>query len=230
MNAGARPLPRRLAAELLGTFVLVFFGAGAIVVDGTSGGALGHVGIALVFGAVVFALIQALGDVSGAHLNPAVTLAFVVAKRFPRREAFAYAIAQCAGALIASFALRALFEHPTLGATHAAGSDARAFVLEAVATAFLVLVVLAVSQGAKERGLLAGLAIGAVVTLEALCIGPITGASMNPARSLGPAVASGAVHDLWIYLAAPMLAAVAAVPACRSMREAPCCTGGVDAC
>lgn len=216
---------RPLAAEAIGTFALVLFGAGAIVVDGVSGGAVGHVGISLVFGLVVLVLVNALGDVSGAHLNPAVTIAFAAAGRFAWSRVAGYATAQAAGALAASAMHRILFPgHATLGATMPAGSALQSFVLEVLLSWFLMLVVLFVSHGSKERGLVAGMTIGAVVGLEALCAGPISGASMNPARSLAPALVSGNIAFLWIYLAAPVVGALLAVPCCRLVRSADCCS------
>jgi aquaporin Z len=178
------------------------------VIDDVSGGVVGHLGVALTFGCVVMAMIHALGDVSGAHINPAVTLGFVAAGRFPARRAAGYVASQCAGALAASLALAALFPgHADLGATRPAGPAAQSFALEILLTALLMLVILRVSSGAKEQGLLAGAALGAVVGMEALFAGPISGASMNPARSLGPALASGELEALWIYLLAPPLGA-----------------------
>jgi aquaporin Z len=224
---------RKLAAEAFGTFALVFAGTGAVVVNVANSGAVTHVGIALTFGLVVLALIYALGDVSGAHLNPAVTLGFFAARRFPGRSILPYVLAQTAGALAASLLLRALFPtDPTLpansaaralGATLPAGPPWQSFVLEVFLTLFLMLVILSVSTGAKEKGLMAGVAVGAVIALEALFAGPVSGASMNPARSLGPAVASLHFDDLWIYLIAPVLGALLAVPLCRCVRERPCC-------
>ncbi len=215
---------RRLAAEAIGTFALVFAGTGAIVVDGASGGAVTHVGIALTFGLVVMALIQAFGDVSGAHLNPAVTLAFVVAKRFPVRELAGYVAAQCTGAIAASLVLRGLFPHDvTLGATLPVGSLWQSLALETVLTWFLMLIILSVSDGARERGVMASLAIGGVVALEALFAGPISGASMNPARSLAPAIVSGEMRGLWIYFVAPVAGALLAVATCRLVRAPGCC-------
>jgi aquaporin Z len=219
-----QPTGRPLAAEFLGTFALVFAGTGALVIDDVSGGVVGHLGVALTFGCVVMAMIHAFGDVSGAHINPAVTLGFVAAGRFPARRAAGYIASQCGGALLASLALAWLFPgQATLGATTPAGSAAQSFVLEIVLTALLMLVILRVSSGAKEQGLLAGAAIGAVVGMAALFAGPISGASMNPARSLAPAIVSGHFADLWIYLAAPTLGALLAVPACRLVGAEGCC-------
>lgn len=221
---------RALAAEAIGTFALVLAGTGAIVVDATSGGTIGHAGVALTFGLVVLVLVNVLGEVSGAHLNPAVTLAFAAAGRFPWRWVAAYALAQSAGAVAASGALRALFpEHPTLGATIPAGSAGQSFALEVLLGWLLMLVVLAVSDGARERGPVAGTTIGAVVALGAMFAGPISGASMNPARSLGPALVSGHLAELWIYLVAPVVGALVAIPTCRSIR-APGCCGAAGGC
>jgi aquaporin Z len=216
----------KLLAESLGTFGLVFAGCGAIVIDHVSGGAVTHVGVALTFGLVVLAMIHTFGDVSGAHLNPAVTTAFAAAGRFAWRDVPGYLGAQLAGAFAASGLLRWLFPtSPTMGATLPVGSAAQSFVLEAVLTFFLMLTVLSVSTGAKEKGITAGIAIGAVIGLEALFAGPICGASMNPARSLAPAVVSGDMASLWVYLTAPMLGALLAVPVCRGVRGAECCGG-----
>jgi aquaporin NIP len=215
---------RKLLAESIGTFALVLAGTGAIVVDAATGGAVTHAGVALTFGLVVLAMIEVFGDVSGAHLNPAVTLGFVAASRFPMRLAFSYVAAQCLGALAASALLALLFPgSPTLGATLPSESSAQSFGLEVAMSWLLMLVVLSVSAGSKERGLPAGVAIGAVVGLEALFGGPISGASMNPARSLAPAVVAGRLDHLWIYLTAPVLGALLAVPACRWIHARGCC-------
>src|SRR5262249_44841749 len=171
---------RKLAAELLGTFALVFAGTGAIVINDVSGGVVSHVGVALTFGLIVLAMIYAVGDVSGAHLNPAVTLGFFAARRFEGRWVAPYIVSQCAGALIASVTLRLMFPtSPTLGATSPAGDILPSFALEAVLTFLLMFVILSVSTGSKEKGVLAGVAVGAVIALEALFAGPISGASMN---------------------------------------------------
>jgi aquaporin Z len=221
------PLRKRLYAEGFGTFALVFAGTGAIIINQASGGAISHAGVAITFGLIVLAMIYALGDVSGAHLNPAVTTAFAVAGRFPWREAPAYAGAQLCGAFLASFTLHALF--PTdqfLGTTLPAGSPLQSVILESILTLFLMVVILHVSTGAKEKGATAGIAIGAVIALEAMFAGPICGASMNPARSIAPALVSGHIEHLWIYLAGPILGALLAVPACCAMQETGCCHAG----
>jgi aquaporin Z len=197
----------------------------AVVINEVQGGAVTHVGVPLTFGLVVLALVYALGEVSGAHLNPAVTLGFFVARRFPAGRVLPYALAQCGGALLASGLLRLLFlgDTTSLGATRPAGPAWQSFALEAVLTFFLMFVVLSVSTGAKEKGRMAGVAVGAVIGLEALVAGPVCVASMNPARSLAPALVSGDLGALWVYLAAPPLGAALAVPACRLTHEEPCC-------
>jgi aquaporin Z len=215
---------RKLFAESLGTFALVLAGTGAIVVDGQSGGAVTHVDVALTFGLVVLAMIQTFGDVSGAHLNPAVTIGFTAASRLELRMAAPYIAAQCAGAIVASVFLSLLFpQSQTLGTTFPSGSIWTAFGIETAMTWLLMLVILSVSAGSKERGLMAGVAIGAVVALEALFGGPVSGASMNPARSLAPAIVSGRLEHLWIYLVAPSLGALLAVPTCRLVQARGCC-------
>ncbi|MCC6659556.1 MAG: aquaporin [Phycisphaerales bacterium] len=204
---------RRLAAEGLGTFALVFAGTGAIVIDAATGGAVGHVGIALTFGLVVLAMIYAVGDVSGAHINPAVSLGFVVSGRMAPARAAGYILAQCAGAILATLLLLALFPAaPTLGQTHPAGPAWQSCILEGVLTFFLMYVILAVSTGSKEKGLMAGVAVGATIGLEALFAGPITGASMNPARSLAPALVTGDFAHLWLYVLGPVAGAALASP------------------
>jgi aquaporin Z len=222
---------RKLAAEAFGTFALVFAGTGAIVINDVTAGTVSHVGVALTFGLVVLAMIYALGDVSGAHLNPAVTLGFCAARRFPLARVPAYMVSQCLGAMAASVLLRVLFpSHATLGTTLPGGPASQSFVLEAVLTLVLMFVILSVSTGAKEKGLMAGVAVGSVIGLEALFAGPICGASMNPARSLAPAVISGEFGSLWLYLVAPSLGACLAVGVCRCVHEAPCCTPIRGAC
>ncbi len=220
------PEMKKLLAEFLGTFGLVFAGTGAIIINQSSGGAIGHAGIALTFGLVVLAMIYTFGDVSGAHLNPAVTIAFAGAGRFTWKSVPGYLTAQLAGAFAASGLLRLLFPaDDTLGSTLPAGPEFQSFILEVVLTAFLMLTILSVSSGAKEKGLTAGIAIGAVIALEAMFAGPVCGASMNPARSLAPAVISGHPGHLWIYLAAPVIGALLAVPLCIGVRDAGCCGG-----
>lgn len=221
---------KRFAAEFLGTFCLVFAGTGAIVIHAASG-AVTAVGIALTFGLVVMAMIYAVGDISGAHLNPAVTLALWTARRFRGEWVPAYLAAQMAGALAASLLLRVLFPNDaSLGATIPAGPWWQSLVLEIVLAFVLMFVILNVSIGAHEKGIMAGAAIGGVVALEALFAGPISGASMNPARSLAPALVSGEWSHLWIYLIAPVIGANLAVVACVCVREEPCCCTPAEHC
>lgn len=222
---------QKAAAEFLGTFGLVFAGTGAIVVNANCGGVITHVGVALTFGLVVLAMIHAFGDVSGAHLNPAVTLAFCAAGRFPWRATPAYLLAQTAGALAASGVLRVLFPQDRhLGATLPSGTAMQSFVMELIMTFFLMLVILSVTTGANEKGLTAGISIGSVIALEALFGGPVSGASMNPVRSLAPAVVSGHLTHLWLYLAAPVLGALLAIPCCQLVRGAGCCSTHTPSC
>ena len=207
---------RRLAAEVFGTFALVFAGTGAIVINDISDHAITHVGIALTFGWIVLAMIYAIGDISGCHLNPAVTLGFVAAGRMEKRLVIPYIVSQSAGAILASTVLKMLFpEHSTLGATLPRGSDWQSFILEILLTMILMVVILCVSSGSKEKGVLAGVAVGSVIALEAMFAGPISGASMNPARSLAPALVSGPLASLWVYLVAPVIGATLAIPIFR---------------
>ena len=201
-------LPTRLAAEALGTYFLVFAATGAVAVDAVTHGTLGNIGMSLACGLVVFAMIEAIGDVSGAHMNPAVSVGFALAGRFPWRQVPGYVVAQFVGAFAASFTVRALLpESPTLG-EHAPHIIApRAFALECLLGLFLMMTILGVTAKAKERGLQAGLAIGAAVFLGVLVAGPISGGSMNPVRSIAPGVVSGRTDELWIYVLAPMLVA-----------------------
>ncbi|HEY2827294.1 MAG TPA: aquaporin [Pirellulales bacterium] len=201
---------KRYLAEAIGTFALVFAGTGAIVIDNITG-KVTPVGISLTFGLVVMAMIYAIGDVSGAHINPAVTLGFWIGRRLPGATVLPYIASQLTGAFAASGLLLVMFHDSTLGATHPTGPQWQSFVLEIVLTAILMFVILGVATGPKEKGLLAGVAIGGVIAFEALFAGPICGASMNPARSLAPAVLSGALSDIWIYLLAPVLGAAIGV-------------------
>ncbi len=202
----------------------MFAGTGAIIVDGLSDGAVSHIGISITFGLVVMTAIYAIGDISGAHINPAVTLGFWIARRFSGQFVLPYVLSQSLGALAASFVLSLLFlDHTTLGETVPSGPTLQSFVLELLLTSFLMFVILSVSTGAKEKGMMAGVAIGAVVGLEALFAGPISGASMNPARSLGPAVISGHLKHLWIYMLAPSIGAFLGVLGCRCVQTSGCC-------
>jgi len=204
---------RKYIAEIIGTFTLVFCGTGAIIVNQETNGTITHAGIAITFGLIVMAMIYALGPVSGAHLNPAVSIAFTVAKRFPLKQLLPYIISQFIGAILASLILKYLFPaNQFLGATIPHGSELQSFILELLLTFFLMLVIINVATGSKEQGMFAGLAIGSTVLLEAMFAGPICGASMNPARSLAPAIISGHTVHVWIYLTATVIGAVAAIP------------------
>jgi aquaporin NIP len=207
---------RNYIAEFIGTFALVFCGTGAIIIDQQYGGAITHAGVSITFGLIIMSMIYALGDISGAHLNPAVSIAFVIKKVFPVQQLPGYVAGQLGGALAASFTLKLLFaNNKYLGATMPAGADLQSFVLEMIMSFFLMLVIINVAEGSKEKGMFAGLAIGAVVGLEAMFGGPVSGASMNPARSIAPALVSGHAEHLWLYVIAPIVGAVAAVPVCN---------------
>jgi MIP family channel proteins len=206
---GRPDLTRRAAAEGIGAFALVFAGCGAIVTDSVHAGVLGAVGVSLVFGLVIMAMVYATGHLSGAHLNPAVTLAFALTRHFPRRETAAYLSAQLLGAIAAAAVLLAVWpsQPASLGTTLPSVGAGSALVYEAVLTAFLMFVIMAVATDTRAVGAGAAIAIGGTVGLDALFGGPITGASMNPARSIGPALVSGELHDLWIYVVAPIAGA-----------------------
>ncbi len=206
----------RYVAELIGTFALVFCGTGAIVINEQTNGAVSHVGIAITFGLIVMAMIYSLGNISGAHLNPAVTIAFTFAGRFKLKQVFPYITSQLAGAFLASITLKYLFpSNETLGTTLPAGTEMQSFILEFILTFFLMLVIINVATGSKEQGMFAGLAIGSTVLLEAMFAGPVSGASMNPVRSISPAIVSGHLEHLWIYIVAPIAGASFAIPVFR---------------
>lgn len=203
---------RNYIAEYLGTFMMIFAGTGAMIINDVSGGAITHVGVALTWGMIVAAVIYSIGDVSGAHLNPAVTIGFMVAKRFPAKQVTPYIISQLAGAFSASLLLAWLFPaHETLGATIPTVSAEKALVIELILTFILMFVIMHVAFGAKEKGLMAGVAIGTTVGLEAMFAGPVTNASMNPARSIAPSVVSGNLEHLWLYIVATIAGAILAV-------------------
>ncbi len=211
-------LLRACVAELIGTFALVFAGAGAVMVDAKTA-ALGHVGVAITFGLVIMVMIYAVGHVSGAHFNPAVSLAFAVTRHFPWPRVALYWLAQLVGALLAAALRRAsLGNLAHVGATLPAGSDGQSFVWEIVLTAFLMFVIMAVATDTRAVGEAAAIAVGGTVGLDAMFGGPISGASMNPARSAGPAILSGDLRALWIYLVAPIVGATVGAVAYQFVR------------
>lgn len=211
-------------AEGIGTFGLVFAGCGAIMIDTLSHGQVTHVGVGLVFGLIITVMIYALGHISGAHFNPAVTLGFVLVRHFPIKRLFGYWLAQGSGAILAAACLRLLLGPVAhLGTTLPMGSGGawQSFGLEALLTFFLMFVIMAMATDTRAVGQAAALAIGSTVGLEALFAGPICGASMNPARSLGPALVSLTWTDQWVYLLAPFLGAVLGALVYRVLRDAP---------
>ena len=214
-----------LIAECLGTFFLIFFGCGAVVVDGLFGGELGQTGISIVFGLVVMAVIYSFGNVSGAHINPAVTIAFCCAGRFDLRLVPSYVVMQLIGATSAALLLRWIFsETEILGLTLPNVDIFRALFVEIIISFVLMSVVLNLGGEQQEKKIMAGAAIGGVVTFAALVAGPITGASMNPARSLGPAIAALNFESIWLYVVAPVIGMLLACPACRWVQGPDCCS------
>ena len=215
---------KKYISEFIGTFSMVFCGTGAMTINEVTGGQVTHVGIAITWGLIVMAMIYAFGETSGAHFNPAVSIAFAYAKKFAWKEVPKYIIAQVLGAFLASFILWFLFPMSEfLGATIPTVDVWRAFVLELLLTFFLMVVIINVSTGSKEIGVVAGIAIGSVVLLEAMFAGPITNASMNPARSLAPNIVSGNITNLWLYMIAPILGALLAVVSCKLVKDDNCC-------
>jgi MIP family channel proteins len=217
----SRDLLRSLVAEAIGTFALVFAGCGAIMVDAKTG-QLGHIGVAITFGLVIMAMIYAVGHISGAHFNPAVTFAFSLSRHFPWSRAGLYWIAQLTGALTAAAILRgSLGNIAHVGATLPAGSQGQSFLWELIMTFFLMFVIMAVATDTRAVGEAAAIAIGGTVGLDAMFGGPISGASMNPARSTGPAIISGDLHALWLYIVAPIIGATVAALAYQLIRDEP---------
>ena len=217
---------KKYIAEFVGTFSMVFCGTGAMVINEITQGGISHVGVAITWGLIVMAMIYAFGDISGAHFNPAVTIAFAYAKKFNWKSVPAYIISQFLGAISASTLIFVLFPASTdLGSTiPAEGFEAwRAFILELILTFFLMVVIINVSTGSKEIGTMAAIAVGGVVLLEAMFAGPMTRASMNPARTLGPALISSTWQDAWLYFVAPPLGAILAVISCKLVKDEQCC-------
>jgi MIP family channel proteins len=213
-------LTRRAAAEGLAAFALVFAGCGAIVADAHYDGALGAVGVSIVFGLIIMVMVYATGHLSGAHINPAVTVAFTLSRHFPARDAAAYIAAQLAGAVAGALLLLAVWpDQPgNLGATIPSVGVGSAFLYELVLTAFLMFVIMAVATDTRAVGAAAAIAIGGTVGLDALFGGPVTGASMNPARSFGPALAAGEWTDFWVYILGPVTGAALGAFAYQAVR------------
>lgn len=213
----------RYLAEFIGTFALVFMGCGAAIVNELNG-SLGGVGVSLVFGFVVMVMIYAVGNVSGAHFNPAVTIGFLFAGRLKKKEVIPYITAQLLGAITASAVHYFTFiESKNLGVTLPTGGVGPSIILEFIFTFLLMFVILNVSTGHKEKGIMAGVAVGGTVAMEALMGGSISGASMNPARSIAPAIFSGKFGSLWLYIIFPILGAIAAHPFCKIIQGDDCC-------
>lgn len=220
---------KKALAELFGTFTMVFCGCGAMTVNEITNGEISHVGVAITWGLIVMAMIYAYGEISGAHFNPAVTVAFAFAKKFSWKDVPKYIVFQTAGAFLAISILWLLFpESNSFGHTYPTEGFApyKAFILELLLTYFLMLVIINVSTGSKEIGTMAAVAVGAVILLEAMFAGPMTKASMNPARSLAPAIISGNLQHLWLYLTAPFLGAILAVLSCKLVKHDNCCNEG----
>jgi MIP family channel proteins len=222
-NSPRPTLARRAAAEGLAAFALVFAGCGAAVTAAQFHGSIGTTGVAATFGLIIMAMVYATGHLSGAHINPAVTLAFSLTRHFPPREAAAYIGAQFAGATAGAFTLLAIWpdKPASLGATVPAIAPGSALVYEAVLTAILMFVIMAVATDSRAVGAGAAIAIGGAVALDALFGGPVTGASMNPARSFGPALASGEWKDFWIYIVGPVVGAALGALSYQVVRGAP---------
>jgi aquaporin Z len=217
---------QRYLSEFLGTFILVLTGCGAIAVSSLTNGEPPFVGIGIIWGLIVMAVIFTIGDVSGAHINPAVTIAFWVCRRFSTLDVVPYILTQCLGATAAAGVLWYLFgDHAATGVTHFdpdVTTVTQAFVLEVLLTWFLMFAVINVSTGAKEKGITAAIALGGVISIDVLFGGQVTGASMNPARSLGPAIVSGDLNQLWVYIAGPIIGAILAIGCAAAIRPGVC--------
>jgi aquaporin NIP len=213
---------RKFLSEFLGTYALVFACTGANIINQQTNGTITHVGAAITCGLIVMSMIYTFGEISGAHINPAVSIAFTLAGRFPVKMLGPYILSQLAGGILASVTLKLLFpESEFLGATLPSGSQTQSFVMEFILSFFLMLVIINVASGSKEQGMFAGIAIGGVVALEVMFAGPICGGSMNPIRSLAPAVVSGHTEHVWIYIFAPILGAITAVPVFSLVKNRP---------
>lgn len=219
---------KKLIAEALGTFAMIFCGTGAMTINEITNGSITHVGVAITWGLIVMCMIYAFGEISGAHFNPAVTISFAFAKKFEWKNVPKYMTAQLIGAICASALLWFLFpESLYLGeTTPMEGFPAyKAAIIEFLLTFFLMVVIINVSTGSKEIGTMAAIAVGAVILLEAMFAGPITKASMNPVRSIAPALFTGNYQYLWLYITAPILGALTAVLSCKLVKDDSCCDG-----
>lgn len=217
---------KKYYAEIIGTFAMIFCGTGAMTINEITNGSISHVGVATVWGLIVMAMIYAFGDISGAHFNPAVSIGFAIAKKFAWKEVPKYAFAQLMGAVLASGLLWFLFpESQFLGETVPAEGfpPYKAAILEFILTFFLMVVIINVSTGSKEIGTMAAVAVGSVILLEAMFAGPMTKASMNPIRSIAPALFTGNFQYLWLYISAPILGAITAVFSCKLVKDENCC-------
>ena len=217
---------RKYISEVIGTFSMIFCGTGAMTINEVTGGDVTHVGIAATWGLIVMAMIYAFGDISGAHFNPAVSIGFAVAKKFSWKQVPKYALAQLIGAVLASGLLCFLFpESLFLGETVPADGfpPYKAAILEFILTFFLMVVIINVSTGSKEIGTMAAIAVGGVILLEAMFAGPMTKASMNPIRSIAPALFTGNFQYLWLYISSPILGAITAVFSCKLVKDDNCC-------
>lgn len=217
---------KKYYAEIIGTFAMVFCGCGAMTINEITNGSITHVGVAITWGLIVMAMIYAFGEISGAHFNPAVTIGFAFAKKFSWNLVPKYILAQAIGGIFAAFLLWFLFpESQFLGETRPAdGFPAyKAAILEFLLTFFLMVVIINVSTGSKEIGTMAAIAVGGVILLEAMFAGPMTKASMNPIRSIAPALFTGNFQYLWLYITAPILGAIAAVSSCKLVKDDKCC-------
>ena len=207
-------------AEFLGTYALVFACTGAVIINQQSHGTITHVGMATTCGLIIMGMIYAFGDISGAHLNPAVTIAFTIAGRFPLKQLVPCITSQLCGGLLASLTLKCMFPtNELLGSTIPSGSDLQSFVMEIILAFFLMLVIINVSSGSREQGMFAGIAIGGMVAVEVMFAGPVSGGSMNPVRSLSPALVSGHLAHVWIYVIAPVAGAVLAIPVFKILKQ-----------
>ena len=217
---------KQYLAEAIGTFSMIFCGCGAMTINEITNGSISHVGVAITWGLIVMVMIYAFGEISGAHFNPAVTVSFAYAKKFPWKKVPKYLLAQTIGAFIAIFILWFLFpDNNTLGATFPAEGfePFKAFILELILTFFLMVVIINVSTGSKEVGTMAAIAVGSVILLEAMFAGPMTKASMNPIRSIAPAIVTGNLQHLWPYVTAPFIGALLAVVSCKLVKDENCC-------